>query len=429
VISVGRRTGRAERDEHVLGVETSELEVRLRRDDGRTREQLFSDVRERLEAVPGARFNVGQPISHRIEHMISGQRSALSIKLVGDDLGELRRVARRAEAIARSIDGLVDVNMEQIVEIPQLVVHADPVRAGSYGFSTGEAARAISLALWGTTRAQVFEQGTVTDVVVKYPPIHRDDLAALRSLRIPTPSGALVPIEALADLRQDTGPNYILRENVRRRVVVTANLADADMSSVHGRLKQRLDAQLNLPEGVHLQLAGQFERERAVTGTLTVFGLLSVLGIALIVASTLGSVRRALIVLANLPLALAGGAAGVHLSGGTLSVATTIGFITLFGIATRNGLLLATRARDLEGEGLDWREAVARGAQERLSPILMTALTAALGLLPLGLSLGQPGSEIQAPMALVILTGLITSTALNMLVVPTLLARWGKQPG
>jgi len=426
VLTVGRRTGRAERDEHVLGVESTELEVRIRRDDGRTRQRLFADIRERLQAVPGANFSLGQPISHRIEHMVSGQRSALSIKVVGEDLRVLRRLAKEVEGIAGGVEGLVDVNVEQIVEIPQLVARVDPVAAANYGLSTGEAARAVSMALWGTTTGRIYEEGTVTDVVVKYPGSVLSSLEKLRALRIPTPSGALVPIEALAKITRDTGPNYILRENVRRRVVVTANIAGGDVARANSLLRARLDERLKLPPGVHLEFAGQFEREREVSKRLLIFGLLSVLGIALVVATTLGSVRRALIVLSNLPLALAGGVIGVHAAGGLLSVATTIGFITLFGIATRNGLLLATRARDLEQEGLPWTEAVSRGAQERLAPILMTALTAALGLLPLGLSLGQPGSEIQAPMALVILTGLMTSTVLNMLVVPSLLARWGR---
>jgi Cu/Ag efflux pump CusA len=231
-------------------------------------------------------------------------------------------------------------------------------------------------------------------------------------------------VSAIADVRRDSGPNYILRENVERRVVVTANVAGRDLRGVYDDVRARLDGALALPPGVRIDYAGQFERERATGMRLMLLGLLAVLGIALIVGTTLGSVRRTLIVLINLPLALAGGVIGVYLAGGVLSVASMIGFITLFGIATRNGILLATRARDLERAGVDRRTAVARSARERLAPILMTAVTAALGLLPLALALGEPGSEIQAPMALVILTGLVTSTALNMVVAPALLARW-----
>lgn len=425
VISVGRRTGRAERDEHVLGVETSELEVRLRADDPRTREQLFADVRERLAAVPGAQLTIGQPISHRIEHMISGQRAALSIKVFGEDLRQLRRVAEQVKEVAEAVPGLVDVGVEQVVDIPQLVVRVDAQAAASYGFSAGEAAAAVGTALWGAAPAHVYEQGAVTDVVVKYAPEHVPDLDALRRLPIPTPSGALVPVSALAEVRQDSGPNYILREDVERRVVVTANVAGRDVHGAYEDARARIRAQVAPPEGVRIEYAGQFEREQATGRRLLLLGSLAILGIALIVGATLGSVRRTLIVLVNLPLALAGGVAGVYLAGGVLSVATTIGFITLFGIATRNGILLATRARDLEVEGAARHDAVARAARERLAPILMTAVTAALGLLPLALALGRPGSEIQAPMALVILTGLATSTALNMVAVPALLARWG----
>ncbi len=429
VLSVGRRTGRAERDEHVLGVETSELEVRLRHEDPRTKEQVFSDIRERLKAVPGAQFTLGQPISHRIEHMISGQRSALSIKVFGDNLRELRRLAEQVKREAEGVPGLVDVTVEQVVDIPQLVVRIDAQAASTYGLSAGEAATAVSTALWGAAPGHIYEDGAATEVVVKYAPETLRDIESVRRASIPTPSGALVPISALGDVRQDVGPNYILRENVQRRVVVTANLADRDSRSAYEEVKRAIERDVKLPAGVHVEYAGQFEREEATSRRLLVLGLLAIVGIGIIVGSTLGSFRRTLIVLVNLPLALVGGVVGVYLSGGVLSVATTIGFITLFGIAMRNGILLATRTQDLERVGHSLEDAVARAARERLAPILMTAVTAALGLLPLALALGRPGSEIQAPMALVILTGLATSTALNMVIVPALMARWGNNAG
>jgi Cu/Ag efflux pump CusA len=424
VLSVGRRTGRAERDEHVLGVETTELEVRVRVDDRRTRAQLFADIRQRLKVVP-AQFTLGQPISHRIEHMVSGQRSALAIKVFGDDLGELRRVAKRIEKTIQPIAGVVDLGVEQVVDIPQLIVEIDPHAAARYGFSAGAAARTVGIALWGLTPTTIYEQGQATEVVVKYPVGPGTDAESAGAIRVTTPSGASVPIAAFAELRRDSGPNYVLRENVRRRLVVTANISGGDLAGVVEQVRAAVAAKVVLPEGVYLVYAGQFERAEATGNRLLLFGLLAILGIGFIVASTLQSVRRALIVLVNLPLALAGGVIGVYLAGGVLSVATTIGFITLFGIATRNGILLATRTRDLELAGEVRHEAVSRAASERLAPILMTAVTAALGLLPLALALGQPGSEIQAPMALVILTGLITSTALNMVVVPALLAGFG----
>ncbi|HVJ14472.1 MAG TPA: efflux RND transporter permease subunit [Polyangiaceae bacterium] len=428
VAAVGRRTGRAERDEHVLGVETSEFEVRLKTDDPRTREQLMADIRERLKIVPGAFFEIGQPISHRIEHMISGQRSALSIKVFGDDLRELRRFAKRVESTISAVPGLVDVQVEQVVEVPELVLQPDPGLAAGYGLSAGAAAESIGAALWGSTPTHVYDRGYPSDVVVKYAPEALKDAEAVRRTLIVTPSKALVPVSALADVRSETGPNMILRENVERRVVVTANVAGRDILGAYREARQRIERQLKPPAGLRLEYAGQFEREQAAGLRLLALGALCVFGIGLIVAFTLKSVRRTLIVLVNLPLALAGGVIGVVLAGGVLSVATTIGFITLFGIATRNGILLATRMRDLELEGRSAPDAAAGAARERLAPILMTAVTAALGLLPLALALGRPGSEIQAPMALVILTGLLSSTALNMLVVPSLLARWGGKP-
>ena len=424
VVSTSRRTGRAERDEHVMGVESSEIEVHLG-DDPRDREALLADLRESLGSVPGIQFEIGQPISHRIDHMISGQRSALAIKVVGDHLPELRRVAREVHEAIEGTPGLVDLRLEQSVDIPQVVVRVDREAAASYGLSAGHAARDVSTALWGAVPMRVYEEGTTTDVVVRFADEAREDLETLRSMRVPTPSGALVPVRAFADVRRDAGPNYVMREDVRRRITVTANTADRDLRSVYEEVRDRVESGVERPEGVHIEYSGQFEREESASLRLLLLGLLALIGIALVVASTIGGVRRTLIVLLNLPLSLAGGVIGVYFAGGVLSVATTIGFITLFGIATRNGILLATRAGDLEAEGVAREAAVERAARERLAPILMTAVTAALGLLPLALALGQPGSEIQAPMALVILFGLITSTVLNMLVVPPLLARWG----
>ena len=255
----------------------------------------------------------------------------------------------------------------------------------------------------------------------------RRDPARLRDALIPTPSGVTVPLSAIAEVRREPTPNYVMRESVRRRVLVTMNIAGRDPGSAAEAIRARL-ASLELAEGVSAELTGQAEHQREAQLKLLVLGLLALIGIALVVGATLHSVRRTAIVLVNLPLALAGGVVGVYLAGGIVTIATTIGFITLLGIATRNGILLATRCRDLELEGVDRESAARQAALTRLAPILMTALTAALGLLPLGLALGEPGTEIQAPMALVILTGLVTSTALNMVVVPALLARWGGPP-
>jgi CzcA family heavy metal efflux pump len=424
VVSTSRRTGRAEKDEHLQGPESAEIDVQLRADK-RTKEQIFEAIRVKLAAVPGMQFNLGQPISHRIDHMLSGQRAALSIKVVGDDLGTIRAIANEVRAAVADVPGLVDLAVEQMVDIPQVIVDVDSFAASQTGLSAGAAAETVGIALWGRRAGQVFEHGALTDVVVKYPDDVRESAEAIGRTRIATPSGAVVPISSIAKVRKDLGPNYILRENVQRRVVVTANAAGRDLGGVVEDVKKRVADRVAVPAGVRVEYAGQFEQEEAASTRLMLLGGLVVLGIALIVGATLRSARRALIVLSNLPLALTGGVVGVYLVDGVLSVASLIGFISLFGVATRNGILVATRTRDLELSGVARVEAVAQSARERLAPILMTAVTAALGLVPLALALGQPGSEIQAPMALVILTGLTTSTALNMVVVPALLARWG----
>lgn len=424
VVSTARRTGRAERDEHVQGVEAAEIDVRLQ-DDPRSKEELLANIRDRLASVPGVQFTIGQPISHRIDHMISGQRAALSIKIIGEDLDELRDYAERARSAITDVPGLVDLSVEQAVNVPQVVVRVNPHAASQYGLSPGQAAQAAGTALWGAEASRVYEYGAVTDVVVRYGEDARESLETVKTTRVPTPSGAVVPVSAFAEVTADRGPNYILRENVERRIVVTANVADRDLRSVYEDVRARVAERVRLPSGVRVEYAGQFEREEAAGAQLLLLGVIAILGIVLILFATLRSARRTAIVLVNLPLALAGGVIGVFLGGGVLSIASIIGFITLFGIATRNGILLATRTRDLELEGTPRAEAVARSARERLAPILMTAVTAGLGLLPLALALGEPGAEIQAPMALVILTGLATSTALNMVVVPALLAAWG----
>jgi CzcA family heavy metal efflux pump len=424
VVSVGRRTGRAERDEHALGPEMSELEVRVRPHDTRTREALFLDLRERLKSVSGAEFTLGQPISHRIEHLLSGQRAALTIKLFGERLDDLRRAAEDVEEALEGTPGLVDLAVEPVVDIPQVDVAVDAGAAALYGLSSGEAATAVSAALLGVTATRLPQGRSLTEVVVKADPRQGGGLDGLGQVWIPTPGGVLARLESVARITPTRGPNYLPREDGQQRIVVTANVAGADSGRVFDAVRARIDA-LQLPEGVRHAYAGTLEREAGALRTLWILGALVVVAIGFIVAATLKSARRALIVLVNLPLALAGGVVGVHLAGGVLSVATLIGFIALFGIATRNGILLATRMRDLELAGAERTRAAIQAARERLAPILMTAVTAALGLLPLGLGLGRPGSEIQAPMALVILGGLATSTVLNMLVVPALLARWG----
>ena len=426
VTSTTRRTGRADDDEHVLGPETNEFEVTLDPDHPLVadRDAVVAELRERLQVVPGNLEFTG-PLGHRIEHMLTGQRAAIGVQVVGEDLDTLREVAERAKEVMARIEGLVDVNVEPIVDVPHLTLDVDEPAASRYGFSRGEGADVLGLALWGEVAGQVYEtDGLPTDVRVRYGDHVRESRRRLREARVPTPSGALVPLEVLAEVREERSPNFVMRENGRRRVRVTANVQGRDLGSAAEAVREAVEREVERPPGVRIEHTGRAQQEERTTRRLLVLGLLALLGVALVVFTTLGSLRRAAIVLVNLPLALVGGVVGVHLAG-TMSVATTIGFITLFGIATRNGLLLATRANELEAQGVGWQAAVRGGARERLAPILMTAVTAALGLVPLALALGEPGAEIQAPMALVILLGLVSSTALNMVVVPALLARWG----
>ena len=331
----------------------------------------------------------------------------------------VRRTARRVEAALEGVPGLVDVQVEPLVDTPQLVVDVDGAAAAQHGLSRGEAAAAVGLALWGREVGRVFEDGTATAVVARYEDAARANQDQLRGLRVPTPAGASVPLSALADVRRDRAPNYVLRENARRRVAVTANVAGRDLRSVVQDMRAAVATSVEVPAGLRIEYAGQFEQEEAATRRLTLLGLLVVLGIVLLVGGTLRSLRRTAIVLSNLPLALAGGVVGVYLAGGVMNVATTIGFITLFGIAVRNGILLINHYNHLmEAEGVPMGEAIVQGSMERLVPILLTAISAALGLVPLALAAGEPGSELLAPLAIVTLGGLLTSTFLNLIVVP-----------
>lgn len=425
VVSVGRRTGRAESDEHVLGVESSEFEVRLRPDPSRSKREVFSDIRERLRVVPGARFEVGQPISHRIDHMLSGQRSMLSVKIFGDDLDRLRQVGQQVQAVAIGTPGLVDVALEQMVDIPQLALKVRSEPAARHGLRPADVADQISWALWGAQVAEIYEDSMATPVLLLYDSKLRDQKDRIAALRLRTPTGASIEVQELAQVISQEGPNYVLRENLRRRLVVQANLDTANPSAVVDALRSNIAEKVDLPTDMEIRFDGQFERAAQVSRRLWAVTGVIFLGIVLIVHRTVGSGPRTMIVLLNLPFALSGGVLGVYLAGSVLSVATMIGFITLFGIAIRNGILLVTRVGDLQAQGQELVAALRQASTERLGPILMTALTAALGLLPLAMAIGQPGSEIQAPMALVILTGLFSSTLLNMSVVPAAMRRWG----
>jgi CzcA family heavy metal efflux pump len=426
VVSVARRTGRAELDEHAQGVHAAELDVSLRQT-GRSRGEFLEALRRDVSMLPGMNVTIGQPIGHRIDHMLSGTRASVAVKVFGDDLAELRRLGREVEAVMREVPGVVDLSREQQTDIPFVRIRFDRVALARYGMRVTDVARALEATAGTLVVSQVTEGQIALDLVVRVEPSAVASLDDLRELRITTPRGGDLPLRALADVRRDRGPNEIGRENVQRKLVVSCNVAGRDVGSVMRDIRAGVERAVPVPSGYRVDYGGQFESAEEATRVILGLGLICVLAVLGLLASAFGSVRDAVLVMANLPLALIGGVVGVYLQGGVLSVASLVGFITLFGIATRNGIMLVSHIRHVVfEEGVrDLDLAVRRASSERLVPILMTALAAGLGLVPLALSAGEPGSEIQAPMAVVILCGLLTSTVLNMFVVPALYRRFG----
>ncbi|MEE2878272.1 MAG: efflux RND transporter permease subunit [Pseudomonadota bacterium] len=428
VVSTVRRTGRAELDEHAQAVSASEIEVALRMGD-RSKERFLEDLRASFTSVPGMNITIGQPISHRIDHMLSGTRANIAVKLFGEDLYELRRQAETIRASMEDVPGVVDLSVEQQADVPTLTVDFQRQVIGQYGLTTGEVSEMIEAAFAGAEVSRVLEGSAAFDLVVRYDHNAKANLDAVRETRFVTPTGAEVPLKALADIRRDRGPNTISRENGARKIVIMANVAGRDLLSTVNDIRENIENQVDLPSGYYVEYGGQFESANAATSRLTILSIGVVIGVFVLLYMAFNSARDATLVMVNLPLALIGGVAGVYLSGGVLSVASIIGFITLFGIATRNGVMLVAHIRHLVDSGKvpDFLSAVRQGAMERLVPILMTALATALALVPLALRAGEPGSEIQSPMAMVILCGLTTSTILNMIVLPALYARFGER--
>jgi CzcA family heavy metal efflux pump len=426
IAATARRTGRAPADPHAQEIYASEIEATLDMKH-RSKEELLKALRSDLSAVSGVNVVLGQPISHRIDHMLSGTRANIAVKIFGPDLYELRRIGERVKAETQAVQGAVDVALEQQADIPMVLVRLRRDAIARYGLTVGDVAEAVEAAFAGTSVSRVLEGEARFDLVVRFDPAVRDSLDAMRSIVLTTNAGAQVPLSALADVRKDRGPNLIGRESVQRRIVVMANVAGRDLQGVVDDISARVKQNVKLPPGYVIEYGGQFESATEATRTLLLLSMAVVAGILALLFIAFRSTRDAVLVMVNLPLALIGGVAGMYIAGGVLSIATLIGFITLFGIATRNGVMLVAhirRLRDVEGVS-DPRKAVIIGATERLVPILMTALAAGLGLVPLALALGHPGSEIQAPMAMVILCGLFSSTLLNMFVVPSLYLRFG----
>ena len=425
VVSTGRRTGRAESDEHLQGVESAEIDVRLDLRD-RSKEEIVAEIRERASLIPGTNINIGQPISHRIDHMLSGTRASVAVKIFGGELDVLRGLAEQVQAAMRGIPSVIDLASDRQADVPVLTVRFRRDDLARYGVPAGQAADALRTVFLGSEVGSVFEGELPIPIVVRYAGADGEQIETIRQTLIDTPSGARVPLSAVADIREDRSPNMVTREGVQRKIVVSCNVAGEDLRGVVNQIQQAVGASVALPQGYRIEYGGQFESEARATQRMLLLGALAIAGILVLLTTALESVADALIVMCNLPLALVGGVVGVYVGGGVLSVASLIGFITLFGIAVRNGIMLLSHIRRLmaeEGVG-DLRQAVIRGSSERLAPILMTALSTGIALLPVALGLGKTGSEIHAPLALVVLLGLASSTLLNMLVVPTVFWRW-----
>jgi len=426
VASTTRRTGRAELDEHAAGVNTSEVEVVVKQSD-RPHAEVMEEIRTNLSQIPGIDVEVGQPISHRIDHLLAGTRAQIAIKLFGPDLATLRNKAGEIRQAMSTVPGIVDLLVEPQVGVPQLQINLNRQAASALGLHAESVAEDVETAFSGQVVSQVLEEQRTYDVIVRLDDSARESVESISKTLIDTPIGNKVPISQIAEVKVDQGPNTINRENVQRRIIIQANVAERDLGSVIEDVKQAINKQVSLPQGYFLQYGGQFESQEKAARQITLLSLVAIGGIFLLLYIALGHIRPALLVMANLPLALIGGVAMVFISGGTLSIASLVGFITLFGIATRNGIMLVTHYSHLiKEEGLSFYNAIVQGSLERLSPILMTALVTGIGLVPLALGKGDPGKEIQQPMAVVILGGIITSTLLNMIVIPALYLKFGR---
>jgi len=425
VVSTTRRTGRAELDEHAAGVNASEIEVVTKQLD-RPQAAIMEEVRQNLSQIPGITSEVGQPMSHRMDHLLSGTRAQIAIKLFGPDLVTLRNKAEDIRKVMGTVPGVVDLMVEPQVGVPQLQINMDRKQAAAVGIRAGDLAGTVDTAFNGEAVSQVLENQRTFDLVVRFNDAARKSAESIASTLIDTPTGAKVPISQVASVQVDQGPNTINRENVQRRIIIQSNVAGRDLGSVINEIRQKIGHGVALPEGYFVQYGGQFEAQEEAARKIALMSVVAIAGIFLLLYLALHSGRLALLVMANLPLALIGGVIMVFVSGGTLSIASLVGFITLFGIATRNGIMLVTHYQHLaQQESVPFRQSIIQGSLERLSPILMTALVTGVGLIPLALGVGQPGKEIQQPMAVVILGGIVTSTFLNMIVIPPLYFKYG----
>jgi Cu/Ag efflux pump CusA len=418
VVTVARKTGRAELDEHSLGVNVSEMEVPYKLQ-GRSRNEMVRELRAKLTEIPGTNIEIGQPISHRLDAMLSGTQAQIAIKLFGNDLNELFATGKKIKSIIAGIPGITDANIEQQIERPQINIAPRRDMLAHYGITMGEFTEFIDVALAGKSVSQVYDSGLPYDITVKFDANSRNTKERISQMMIDSNVGK-IPLSYVADVVSTTGPNTINRENVNRRIVISANVDGRDLRGAVTDIQKAIDAQVTLPEGYYLTYGGQFESEAQATRTLAIASILALLVIFMLLYADFRSLSQSLVILINMPLAMIGGVLILVCTGSELNIPAIIGFISLLGIATRNGMLLISRYNQLELDGVSLKERIKIGSTDRLTPIIMTALTSALAMIPLAMRSTVPGNEIQSPLAVVILGGLISSTILNVFVVPVL---------
>lgn len=415
--TVGRKTGRAELDEHALGVNVSEIEAPFELGD-RSREEVLEEVRQKLSTITGANIEIGQPISHRIDAMLSGTQASIAIKLFGTDLNKMFMLGNQIKNAIADVDGVADLNVEQQIERPELNIEPKREMLAKYGITLPDFREFVSVNMAGEVVSQVYESGKSFNLVVRTEEDYRNEMEKVRNLMIDTSDGQKVPLTYVADVRSASGPNTISRENVKRKIVISANTSGRDVRSVVNDIQHRIDEEIKLPEDYHIEYGGQFESEQAASRTLLLTSLMSIVVIFLILYTQFKSAAHSAIILINLPLALIGGVFALVVTTGEISIPAIIGLISLFGIATRNGMLLISNYHHWQDEGMSLHDSILHGSLDRLNPILMTALCSALAMIPLAIHGDLPGNEIQSPMAKVILGGLLTSTFLNGFIIP-----------
>lgn len=415
--TVARKTGRAELDEHSLGVNVSEIEAPYKLDKGRTRREMVAELRDKLAHLPGVNVEIGQPISHRIDAMLSGTEAQIAIKLFGPDLSTLNSLGNKIRGVVKEVPGVVDANIEQLMERPQLDIRPRRDMLAYYGISLSEFADFIGVAMAGEAVSQVYENGYPVNLTLRVESDARNSIESIKSLMIDSQKGK-IPLSAVADVVSTSGPNAVNRENVSRRIVISANVDGRDLRSVVDDISKKVDEEIELPGGYFVNYGGQFESEQSASRTLALVSIISIVIIFLLLYGQYHSGIKAGIIMLNMPLALIGGVLILRMTSGEMNIPAIIGFISLMGIATRNGMLLMSRYETLRHEGEDLLETILHGSADRLNPILMTALSSALALIPLAVGGHLPGNEIQSPLAIVILGGLLSSTILNIFVVP-----------